>query len=191
MNPFLHSTVAADLATHVANPAVLHVTPHVAPRLAAPWRRPRTAASAARRVLRLALGTALLAAGLVSAPAHAVDVNGATAQQLEGIRGIGPRTAETIVRERDRGGKFESLQDLAERVRGISAKKAQALEAAGLTVGGAPAAKSAVAPDLAANPARSGAKPAMGAAGAAGPASAKAGVAAQSAKPPATARPRP
>ena len=125
MNPFLQSTVATDLATRAAT--------HVVPRFAAPWRRPRTAASAARRVLRLALGTALLAAGLVSAPAHAVDVNGATAQQLEGIRGIGPRTAETIVRERDRGGKFESLQDLAERVRGISAKKAQALEAAGLT----------------------------------------------------------
>lgn len=175
MNPFLNSTVAT----------------HVAPRSAAPWRRPWPAAATGRRVWRRALGTALLAAGLASAPACAVDVNGATAQQLEGIRGIGPRTAETIVRERDRGGKFESLQDLAERVRGISAKKAQALEAAGLTVGGATAAKPPAAVDPAASPPRPGAKPATPGAAAPSPGSTKAGAAGPSTKPAAAARTRP
>ncbi len=128
MNPFLHSTVAGHLS-------------------ATPWRRPhpQTAARGRRRILRRALGVALLAAGMAHAPAQALDVNGATTQQLEGIRGIGPRTAETIVRERDRAGKFDSLQDLAERVRGISQKKAEALEAAGLTVGAAPKAGAAAA----------------------------------------------
>lgn len=73
--------------------------------------------------------------GLAAMPAAAVDVNSATAQQLESISGIGPRTAEIIVQERDRAGAFESFDDLAERVRGIGPKKAKALQAAGLTVG--------------------------------------------------------
>ncbi|HAP26256.1 MAG TPA: DUF655 domain-containing protein, partial [Achromobacter sp.] len=127
MNPFVHSTVARNL------PLV-------------PWRRTRPAAIAAcprerHRALRRALGALLLSAGLgvAAPPAHAVDINQATAAQLEGVRGIGPRTAEIIVRERERGGGFESLDDLTERVRGIGQKKAQALQAAGLTIGAADA----------------------------------------------------
>ncbi|HEY9318636.1 MAG TPA: helix-hairpin-helix domain-containing protein [Achromobacter sp.] len=98
------------------------------------------------RGLRRTLGVLLVTAGLgvAAAPAHALDVNQASAQQLEGIRGIGPRTAEIIVGERDRGGKFDSFEDLAERVRGIGLKKAQALESAGLQIGaGGPAATAA------------------------------------------------
>jgi len=125
MNPFLHSTVARRL------PAL-------------PWHRPRIATTArARTGLRQALGVALLAAGVAHAPAQALDLNDATAQQLAGIRGIGPRTAQTIVSERERAGRFESLEDLAERVRGISQKKAEALGAAGLTVGASGAASTA------------------------------------------------
>ncbi|PPA77056.1 DUF655 domain-containing protein [Achromobacter spanius] len=75
------------------------------------------------------------ALGFTAPDARAVDVNQATAQQLETIRGIGPRTAEIIINERDRGGRFDSFEDLAERVRGIGEKKAQALKAAGLQVG--------------------------------------------------------
>jgi len=110
--------------------------------------RPRRSAFP-RRIphgLRRTLGVLLVTAGLgvAAAPAHALDVNQASAQQLEGIRGIGPRTAEIIVGERDRGGKFDSFEDLAERVRGIGLKKAQALESAGLQIGaGGPAATAA------------------------------------------------
>lgn len=128
MNPFVHSTVARHLPL-------------------APWRRARPAAMpacprAGQRALRQALGALLLSAGLGVAvpPAQAVDINQATAAQLEGLRGIGPRTADIIVRERERGGRFESLDDLTERVRGIGQKKAQALQAAGLTIGAAGAA---------------------------------------------------
>lgn len=121
MNPFLQSAAA-----------------HPAP--FARWRRARaTLASGARpRPLRQALGALLVTAGLgLAAPqAHAVDLNQANAQQLEGVRGIGPRMAEIIIKERERGGKFESLNDLAERVRGIGPKKAQALQEAGLQVAG-------------------------------------------------------
>lgn len=142
MNPFVQPTVAR------ASPL-------------SQWRRPRRAPAPGcprngQRALRQALGVLLLSAGLgVSAPpARAVDVNQASAAQLEGIRGIGPRTAEIIVRERERGGDFESLEDLSERVRGIGQKKAQALQAAGLTVGGKAGAAEAPASSAAAAAAR-------------------------------------
>lgn len=125
MNPFVRSPVACNQPGAV-------------------WRRARPAAATGcprigQRALRRTLCALLLSAGLgvAAPPAQAVDINQATAAQLEGVRGIGPRTAEIIVRERERGGSFESLDDLSERVRGIGQKKAQALQAAGLTVGAA------------------------------------------------------
>ena len=79
-----------------------------------------------------ALGMVALVAPSLS---QAVDVNRASAEQLETIRGIGPRTAQTIVQERVRGGPFESIDDLSDRVKGIGPKKAATLRASGLTVG--------------------------------------------------------
>lgn len=173
MNPFLHSTVTRRL------PAL-------------PWRRLQPVA--ARRgppVLRQALGAALLVAGVAHAPAQALDLNDATAQQLEGIRGIGPRTAQIIVGERERAGRFESLQDLADRVRGISQKKAEALGTAGLTVGAAGADPKAASAKPAV-PAPAGARSPAGAgvakAAATGGAAASPG-AAQAGKPAAASRP--
>ena len=66
--------------------------------------------------------------------ASAIDLNTADAQQLQQIKGIGPRTAELILEERQRGGPFDSLQDLADRVKGIGAKKIITMEQAGLKV---------------------------------------------------------
>lgn len=78
-----------------------------------------------------------LAAGLgLAAASHAVDVNSANVEQLDTIRGIGPKTAQTIVQERDRSGPFLSMQDFAERIRGIGPRRAAAMQAAGLRVGG-------------------------------------------------------
>lgn len=90
----------------------------------------------ARPVLRAA-GRLAVAGGLALgfAPAHALDVNTASAEQLTSVRGVGPSTAEIIIQERQRGGRFESIEDLSDRVRGIGPKRAQALQAAGLTVG--------------------------------------------------------
>ncbi len=81
-------------------------------------------------ILAVAVGLALAAA-----PAAALDVNRATADQLQTLRGVGPKTAAIIVKERQRGGNFLSLEDLSDRVRGIGAKKARALQEAGLSVG--------------------------------------------------------
>jgi competence protein ComEA len=86
--------------------------------------------------LRALSGLALAGAlGLAFSPAHALDVNTATAQQLEALRGIGPHTAQIILQERQRGGRFESLEDLSERVRGIGPKRVKTLQEAGLTAG--------------------------------------------------------
>lgn len=77
----------------------------------------------------------MAAAGLLlPRVAQAIDLNQATAQDLQTLNGIGPKTAAMIVDERTRGGNFASLSDLSDRVRGIGVKKAAALQAAGLKV---------------------------------------------------------
>ncbi|MGG4603342.1 ComEA family DNA-binding protein [Paenalcaligenes sp. Me131] len=80
-----------------------------------------------------------------SALAWAVNVNTATDEQLQQIKGIGPKTAALIMEERERGGPFVDFQDLQERVKGIGAKRAQSLEQGGLTVQGSESATPATA----------------------------------------------
>ena len=109
MNPFTEATVATPL-----------------PRRA--WRH-------RAQGLRRRVGAAALAAGLCWAgAAQAVDANQATAETLQTIKGIGPKMAQSILEERRRGGPYASFDDLSDRVKGIGAKRAAALEAAGLKV---------------------------------------------------------
>jgi len=118
MNPFLHSTVAAPLSS----------------RPPGSWQFPFARTS--HRQLTLQAGVVAMAAGMgIGMPAQAVDVNHANSAQLQGVRGVGPRMAQTIIDERDRAGHFESLEDLSDRVRGIGRKRLQSLRAAGLRIG--------------------------------------------------------
>jgi competence protein ComEA len=127
MNPFLHSTIAVPDETLVANP--------VAPG--------RSVLSTTRgRFTRLVLGAACLA---VCGWAQAVDVNSAQLHDLRKVQGIGPKTAQLIIDERERGGPYESLSDLSDRVKGIGPKKAARLGSAGLVVGSAGTAATAAA----------------------------------------------
>lgn len=64
----------------------------------------------------------------------ALDLNVADSSQLQKLPGIGPKTAEMIVQERERGGAFTSLEDLSDRVRGIGPKRLESLQEAGLQV---------------------------------------------------------
>ena len=50
--------------------------------------------------------------------AEPIDVNTATAEQLQHVKGIGPKKAEEIVNHRDANGPFESVDALAD-VKGI------------------------------------------------------------------------
>lgn len=93
----------------------------------------------------LVAGAVVVAGITIPSHAHAIDLNQASAQELQTISGIGPKTAATIVNERTRGGNFASLSDLSDRVRGIGPKKAAALQAAGLKVVSAGAGKASAA----------------------------------------------
>jgi competence protein ComEA len=75
----------------------------------------------------------------------AVDVNKATAAELDGIKGIGPSISSKIVDERKKGN-FKDWADFIERVKGIGDGNAAKFSAEGLTVGGAAFKGAAVAP---------------------------------------------
>jgi competence protein ComEA len=65
----------------------------------------------------------------------AVDVNKATAADLDGIKGIGPAMSKRIIDERKKG-EFKSWEDLISRVKGIGDGNAAKYSAEGLTVKG-------------------------------------------------------
>lgn len=76
--------------------------------------------------------TALLFAGTSFA---AVDVNKASAAELDGIKGIGPAMSEKIINER-KNSEFKDWNDFIGRVGGVGEKTAAKFSAEGLTVNG-------------------------------------------------------
>ncbi len=87
----------------------------------------------------------------------AVDVNKATPAELDSVKGIGPGTAEKIIKARKKG-EFKDWNDLEERIPGIKEKRAIKLSEAGLTVNGASYPKAPAVPATPATPAASAAK---------------------------------
>lgn len=77
---------------------------------------------------------ALLALATTLAMA-AVDVNSASEDDLDSIKGIGPSTAAKILDAR-KTAKFKDWNDFIQRVPGIGDKKAAKLSSEGLTVNG-------------------------------------------------------
>jgi competence protein ComEA len=75
---------------------------------------------------------ALLFAGASFA---AVDVNKASAAELDGIKGIGPAMSEKILNER-KNSEFKDWNDFIGRVGGVGEKTAAKFSAEGLTVNG-------------------------------------------------------
>ena len=57
-------------------------------------------------------------------PYTRMNVNTATAEELQQVRGIGPVIAERIIQYREENGNFETLDDLAN-VRGIGGSRFQ------------------------------------------------------------------
>lgn len=66
----------------------------------------------------------------------AVDVNKATAAELDSVRGIGPTISSKILDERKKGN-FKDWDDLVKRVKGLGEKNAAKFSTEGLTVDGA------------------------------------------------------
>ncbi|WP_426110895.1 ComEA family DNA-binding protein [Massilia sp. PWRC2] len=88
-------------------------------------------------IKQVAMALAALVASMGCALAQ-VDVNKADAAALDGIKGIGPKMAKSILDERGKGGAFKDWADFEKRVQGVGEKNARRLSTAGLTVGGKP-----------------------------------------------------
>jgi competence protein ComEA len=129
MNPFLESTVAAPLG----NERLQYPRRKQIKRARRHWSLPFAHQASESLALRASMAVMLAGVG-VGLSAQALELNTASAEQLKDLRGVGPRTAQIIVQERDRAGPFESLEDLSDRVRGIGRKRLQFLQAAGLRV---------------------------------------------------------
>ena len=78
---------------------------------------------------------AVLAMLYAAASFAAVDVNKATAADLDGVKGIGPVMSKRILDERKKG-KFRNWDDLVTRVKGLGENSAAKLSGEGLTVNG-------------------------------------------------------
>ena len=108
---------------------------------------------------------AFFAAMYIAVSFAAVDVNKATAADLDGLKGIGPGISGKIVDERKKGD-FKDWNDFIERVKGVGDKNAAKFSAEGMTVGGtsykgaAPTAKKEAKPAAAAPAASVAAAPA-------------------------------
>jgi competence ComEA-like helix-hairpin-helix protein len=78
-----------------------------------------------------------------------IDVNTASAAELEQVKGIGPRTAQRIIEARETGGRFRDAEDLRKRVTGIGPAKVKSMSAGGLNI---PVAQGSVSPGDSARP---------------------------------------
>ena len=110
---------------------------------------------------------ALFAALYASLSMAAVEVNTATAADLDTIKGIGPKMAAAILDERTKSGNFKDWADFASRVKGVGEKNSAKLSEAGLTVAGKPLAGAAAPKAASATPAAAATKAAAPAAPAA------------------------
>ena len=79
---------------------------------------------------------AIVAMLYAAASFAAVDVNKATAAELDGIKGIGPGISAKILDERKKGN-FKDWNDFVERVKGVGETNAAKFSAEGMTVNGA------------------------------------------------------
>ena len=94
MNPFTESTIARPLSP-ASNLGASHRFNND------PMTDQAFASEARQRLSRRTSVVSMLAGIGMSMSAQALDLNAATAEQLQDLRGVGPRTAQIIVQERN------------------------------------------------------------------------------------------
>lgn len=135
MNPFTESTVAVPVAAGQCG-AWTEPEAELQPSSGPEAESTMSSGTTLRKAVMQAGVCLVLLGSAFANTVYAVDVNAADVAQLEGIKGIGPKTARTIIEERTRGGRYESFEDLSDRVKGIGPAKVASLRSAGLTVQG-------------------------------------------------------
>jgi len=96
----------------------------------------RLTAGALAVVLAVLMTSGVAVAAGKPAPAGKINLNAASAQQLEELPGVGPKLAARIVEYRQKSGAFKSVQDLMN-VKGIGEKNFEKLQSF-LSLGEAP-----------------------------------------------------
>ncbi|MGL4768386.1 MAG: ComEA family DNA-binding protein [Formosimonas sp.] len=69
-----------------------------------------------------------------AASVQAFDVNRASAFELQTIRGIGEKMAQTIVQERSAHGAFRNWNDFKARIKGVGNQTLKRMQSSGLTL---------------------------------------------------------
>lgn len=70
-------------------------------------------------ILLILFAVSVASADTKNPPAHPIDLNTATAEQLQQVPGIGPSTAKAIVNFRQKSGPFRKIEDLLA-IKGVS-----------------------------------------------------------------------
>lgn len=86
-----------------------------------------------RKLGKLSVGLALATGVVLGGVAVAVDINSATQESLESVKGIGSARAKLIIEERNKNGAYKSAEDLSNRVRGVGDKTVSKMREQGLT----------------------------------------------------------
>ena len=94
---------------------------------------------------RLLLSVVFCLSTIGAAFAADIEINKADLAALDGIKGIGPSLAKSIVDERKKGD-FKDWADFEKRVKGVKEKRAAKLSDAGLRINGQIAGKAGAAP---------------------------------------------
>ena len=98
------------------------------------------------KLLHVVFALALAVFSAMSFAQQAIDINTATAEQLDqGVKGIGPKKAADIVKYREANGPFQSVDDLA-KVPGIKGKTLEKIKPMVTVDGAGPAAAPASVP---------------------------------------------
>lgn len=82
---------------------------------------------------KMAAGAALISGVIGGFQALAIDINAASQDSLQSIKGVGPTRAKAIIEEREKNGRYQDSEDLSKRVRGVGERTIHKMREGGVT----------------------------------------------------------